>query len=679
MAPRASTGVQSGYELVRTGFQTAPLEFQNVLLLLEEVRLSFVLEHPCRLLNGEVSEFYRNAHIRSNVNTIKSKVKNVSIKIKASSINHHLRMPQVEAEDILLDEDTHVALDYCGLPQWTTSIKRKDMNPQGKLLTDIIGKVLLCKVGSHDYVSFDIFKLLIAIISRKRLNWGAILLERIKASFSAPNFGRILSLYLNQVDPDNFNMAAGVSMHHLKRIDSSMLVRWERVIPRQRGPRAQEREEEQEIPRNEEAPEPQEPAGTSGPPGEGEHAMTEQVTKQNQPSVSVQRSDPKPVVKTELLLDPTGTSGPSGEGRAELIFVLSSSSVEGESVADATSDVHVDEETGEDIIPEQESISVMDKGKGALVEREQSAGSHQRDPLALSTILLLPSRLASTPIRSSTLDRISPARTHSSSFLFPDEATLGGESSGPPPQSNTSLLRQIEAMFIQQKEYFDSSLKQVYDKIKEVDKNVNDCLNAVRHDISQFKADIDARLTRGDKALDMNITIGGKIYTKLIDLAEDTDLMHTSMDKFMSYIDEKVAQGKEHVMTSILEEAKKGEVSVLNQIDAVNFDLSEKIQAVTQFTHDSVAWFHSELTGCPPPQYDPVGPAQSDPVDPPPGEGDFCFPPFAYDQMRSEGDVAEKELDIPESSTSRQPKRRKLFGEGRIAKRPDPSKRQKRV
>ncbi|KAK8970055.1 hypothetical protein KSP40_PGU011163 [Platanthera guangdongensis] len=55
MAPRTTAGLVTGCELVRTGFAYASDEFRNIILMLEEAGLSFVLEHPCKILNKEIA------------------------------------------------------------------------------------------------------------------------------------------------------------------------------------------------------------------------------------------------------------------------------------------------------------------------------------------------------------------------------------------------------------------------------------------------------------------------------------------------------------------------------------------------------------------------------------------------------------------------------------------------
>ncbi|KAK8941928.1 putative protein phosphatase 2C 6 [Platanthera guangdongensis] len=79
-----TVGSAVGGELVRTGFATATDKFWNVIVMLESVELSFVLEHPCKVLDRDVLELFQNAKLRREDTIIKCKVGNLSIKVKAS-------------------------------------------------------------------------------------------------------------------------------------------------------------------------------------------------------------------------------------------------------------------------------------------------------------------------------------------------------------------------------------------------------------------------------------------------------------------------------------------------------------------------------------------------------------------------------------------------------------------
>ncbi|KAK8936823.1 hypothetical protein KSP39_PZI012394 [Platanthera zijinensis] len=175
------------------------------------------------------------------------------------------------------------------------------MNDEGKLLSDIISKVLLYKTGSHDYLSSDMFKILIVIICRKRIDWGAMLFGRINDSFRAPNFGSFISLYLNQLDKDTFDMSKGVHIHHLKKIDSTIFSRWERRIPRQGGLQDLPEIKEEKVPAERiPTPTPREIPESSCVGIEEESAETQGVTDGQEPVVipsSAVPNVPLPVIQ----------------------------------------------------------------------------------------------------------------------------------------------------------------------------------------------------------------------------------------------------------------------------------------------------------------------------------------------------------------------------------------------
>ncbi|KAK8970622.1 hypothetical protein KSP40_PGU004933 [Platanthera guangdongensis] len=83
-APRGIRNLLVGGDLVHTGFAITTDEFCNAIVMLEVVRLSFILEHLCMVLDRDVLEFFHHAKLQREDTIIKSKVKNSSIKVKAS-------------------------------------------------------------------------------------------------------------------------------------------------------------------------------------------------------------------------------------------------------------------------------------------------------------------------------------------------------------------------------------------------------------------------------------------------------------------------------------------------------------------------------------------------------------------------------------------------------------------
>ncbi|KAK8969465.1 Villin-4 [Platanthera guangdongensis] len=72
MAPRGIGNISRG-ERVHTGVATNTDEFYNIILMLKAARLSFVLEHPFKVLDKDVLDFFQHAMLRHKDMVIKSK------------------------------------------------------------------------------------------------------------------------------------------------------------------------------------------------------------------------------------------------------------------------------------------------------------------------------------------------------------------------------------------------------------------------------------------------------------------------------------------------------------------------------------------------------------------------------------------------------------------------------
>ncbi|KAK8953246.1 hypothetical protein KSP40_PGU001929 [Platanthera guangdongensis] len=117
---------------------------------LDSVDFPLPLEHPCKVLDKEVLEFFQHVKLRREDTIIKSRVLQTKVRVKASFLTRYLRLPVCEEVCDLDEDDFSRALWFCVLPRGTKAVKRKGMNEEGKILSDIIGNVLLCKIGSHD-------------------------------------------------------------------------------------------------------------------------------------------------------------------------------------------------------------------------------------------------------------------------------------------------------------------------------------------------------------------------------------------------------------------------------------------------------------------------------------------------------------------------------------------------
>lgn len=127
--------------------------------------LAIVRSQSCKVLDGEVPEFFKNA----TVNREGSKLKKQSLKHVSQGFSQVLEQvaPTTSGDtEFLSDQDYGRSMAFCGLSKKSSSVRRKFMNEEGKLLSDIIGQVLLCKPGSIDYIANDMFKLMVAVICR---------------------------------------------------------------------------------------------------------------------------------------------------------------------------------------------------------------------------------------------------------------------------------------------------------------------------------------------------------------------------------------------------------------------------------------------------------------------------------------------------------------------------------
>ncbi|KAK8931373.1 hypothetical protein KSP39_PZI016844 [Platanthera zijinensis] len=104
------------------------------------------------------------------------------------------------------------------------------MNQQGKFLSEIVGKVILCKTGGHDRISAYMFNLMTRIVFTIPTDWSVILFDKIKEGIKKPNMARIISLYLNGAIPEVMQQLPGSKINHMRRMDMRLFSRWERVL-----------------------------------------------------------------------------------------------------------------------------------------------------------------------------------------------------------------------------------------------------------------------------------------------------------------------------------------------------------------------------------------------------------------------------------------------------------------
>ncbi|KAK8970940.1 hypothetical protein KSP40_PGU000872 [Platanthera guangdongensis] len=129
MAPRTTVGLVTGCELVRTGFSQASDEFRNIILMLEEAGLSFVLEHPCKIMDKEVLEFFATAKLRNDDSLIKSKVAGAKIKIWERRIGQAVMEEQQEVSPAVIPSEIPDAL--------TAGIEGESLPTDAHIVSDI--------------------------------------------------------------------------------------------------------------------------------------------------------------------------------------------------------------------------------------------------------------------------------------------------------------------------------------------------------------------------------------------------------------------------------------------------------------------------------------------------------------------------------------------------------------
>ncbi|KAK8943719.1 hypothetical protein KSP40_PGU019127 [Platanthera guangdongensis] len=107
--------------------------------------------------------------------------------------------------------------------------------------------------------------------------------------------------------------------------------------------------------------------------------------------------------------------------------------------------------------------------------------------------------------------------------------------------SNDSLLKSIEAILVKQKDQFDFSLKQVYLKVGQVEKDLNDGLAQVNH----------------------------------------------NMDKLKTFLTEWLTQG----------EVRKWDEKLQIKMNELNRDVRDRMHNANVYSYKNIKWLHEELTG----------------------------------------------------------------------------------
>ncbi|KAK8943222.1 hypothetical protein KSP39_PZI009457 [Platanthera zijinensis] len=236
MAPKVEDNVNEGYELVRNAFEDAPTDIQRVITLISESGLEFLVSEPTRIWKKEVIEFYTSATFDSSGLKIKSTIHGTTMKLTPRSLRKILQLPSIQDEEKVPASKTREALQWCGLDPTIkigAAINRKGMNQQGKFLSEVVGKVILCKPGGYDRISALMFNLMTRIIFRINTDWSGVVFDKIKEGIKKPNLARILSLYLAGVIPEVMQQIPGSKINHMRKMDMRLFSRWDRVLSKE--------------------------------------------------------------------------------------------------------------------------------------------------------------------------------------------------------------------------------------------------------------------------------------------------------------------------------------------------------------------------------------------------------------------------------------------------------------
>ncbi|KAK8933646.1 hypothetical protein KSP39_PZI015791 [Platanthera zijinensis] len=228
--------VNEGYELVRQAFAAAPPDVLGVISLLSDSGLEFLVSEPSKIWKKEVHEFFTSASVVSESHEIKSTVHGSPVEITPSKLRTILHLPIIENEEDVPASKSREALQWCGLDSTMkieAAFNRKGMNQQGKFLSEVVGKVILCKPGGHDRISAYMFSLMTRIVFTIPTDWSTVIFEKIKEGIKKPNLARIMSIYLSKEIPDVMQQQPGTKINHMRRMDMRLFSRWDRVLTKE--------------------------------------------------------------------------------------------------------------------------------------------------------------------------------------------------------------------------------------------------------------------------------------------------------------------------------------------------------------------------------------------------------------------------------------------------------------
>lgn len=519
MTPKKqSEKLNVGSQLVRYGFVGADANLKAVIDLLIDAGLEYVLSEPVVVMSREVMEFYSNAKINDSGKAIKTTVAGTYIRLTARGLSTALKMNRLsknEEEDEISNLDTTQALEWCSYTEKLySSIYRIKMSQRGKLLADIVGKVLICKPGSHDRISRDMFCLMTRIILKKKTDWGKVLFEKIKESINSPNFGRIISLYLCCTLNDKIDESLGSPIHHMKKISLKTLDMWEKIIPK---PSKKDK-------------------GESSHRGNGtmEEEEREPAVPSLEPVIAQTLAEIEREPTIELVVKPTDT-----DIRVDDRIILDMETLEWETLAESSGQKDPDVSNNVDVGKEKAHV------EPPVVEAE----INYRELMSLKGKRIKVEERVASPIYIPDT-RNTPDEVDNDSLM--EDAVRRGENwkGSDIPRSFDFrsqeepfdfMLDQMRILLAEQRRYFENYVDMTLEKVK---KEISTKMDSMSDDIDHINAQMTSKFIRVASAVDNNYKALKSLNDKLESTHPEDQMIVDELESTITFLTEKIAARK---------------------------------------------------------------------------------------------------------------------------------------
>lgn len=220
----------SGNQLCFDKFEDAQEQYKHILRLLTKAGLQEALDTNTRVYSDLVRDFYNNGVFENGVLT--SSVRGFSLRLKAKDFNRALgfvndgltSVNAISGSEGLQRMRHHKIERLHGL-------KKKEFPQKYEFLADIVGKCILCKDSAHDSVSDLQLRIMTAIVQRRQINYGALLLEWIgkrvqEQSTRKMFFGRFISILLKKLLKEEISENEGEALNVNKKITQRLFANW---------------------------------------------------------------------------------------------------------------------------------------------------------------------------------------------------------------------------------------------------------------------------------------------------------------------------------------------------------------------------------------------------------------------------------------------------------------------